>query len=293
MNQVTVAGHIALDHIFDIPAHPEPEHSIYIERHERHYGGGAANIASGIARLGGCSRLLAAVPEDFAATGYAGYLHGLGVDLAVARFPGEMPAAYIFNDERHRQITYFSWGVSEHLRDVEADGDVVHLAPVHPAFACRMADTARYLAFEPGQDLPRYSAGQLSYVLERADMLFCNVTELHTMADMLDVSQRQLLTDLDAVVTRGERGCLVYEDGDTHEVPSVPADMVDPTGAGDAHRAAVWAALQRDIELSVACQLGNIAAALTVQQHGAQCGMPDWETLLERHAQHFDRAENI
>ncbi len=293
MSQVTVAGHIALDHIFDIPAHPEPEHSIFIERHERHYGGGAANIATGIARLGGHSRLLAAVPEDFAATDYAGYLHGLRVDLAVVRFPGEMPVAYIFNDERHRQITYFSWGVSDHLRDLEATGDVVHLAPVHPAFACRMADAARYLAFEPGQDLPRYSAEQLSYVLERADMLFCNVTELHTMADMLDVSQRQLLTDLDAVVTRGEHGCLVYEDGDTHEIPSVPADMADPTGAGDAHRAAVWAALQRDIELPVACQLGSIAAALTVEKRGAQRGMPDWETLLERHAQHFDRAENI
>ncbi|MFO8132942.1 MAG: carbohydrate kinase family protein [Thermoplasmatota archaeon] len=293
MNTVTVAGHIALDHIFDIPSHPEPEHSIYIEHHERHYGGGAANIASGIARLGGHSRLLAAVPEDFAATDYAAYLEELDVDLAVTRFPGGMPTAYIFNDEQYRQITYFSWGVSEHLQDIEATGDLVHLAPVHPVFACRMADRARYLAFEPGQDLPRYTARQLSHVLEQADMLFCNVTELHTMADMLDVSQRQLLTDLDAVVTRGEQGCLVYEEGETHEIPAVPADMVDPTGAGDAHRAAVWAALQRDIELPVACQLGNVAAALTVQQHGAQRGMPGWETLLEQHAQHFGRAENI
>ncbi len=293
MNTVTVAGHIAFDHIFEIPRHPEPEHSIFIQRHERHYGGGAANIAAGIARLGGRSRLVAAVPTDFISSDYAARLDDLGVELAVTSFPGEMPTAYIFNDDQHRQITYFSWGVSEHLEDVDPAGDVVHLAPVHPAFACRMAEHARYLAFEPGQDLPRYTPGQLAYMLERADMLFCNTTELHTMAAALDVSQRELLMDLDAVVTRGDRGCLIYEDGETHEVPVVPADMVDPTGAGDAHRAAVWAALQRDVDLTMACELGNVAAALTVERRGAQYGMPGWAALLQRHAQHFDAAENI
>lgn len=293
MNRVTVAGHIAIDHIFDIPRHPDPEHSIFIERHERHFGGGAANIATGIAKLGGQSRLVAAAPEDFGSTDYAARLDELDIELAVTSFSGEIPTAYIFNDEQHRQITYFSWGVSEHMQDVEPAGDVVHLAPVHPAFACRMAEHARYLAFEPGQDLPRYTAGQLAAVLERTDMLFCNVAELHTMAKMLDVSRRKLLTDLDAVVTRGDRGCLVYEDEETHEIPAVPADMVDPTGAGDAHRAAVWAALQRDIDLEMACELGNVAAALTVQQRGAQNGMPGWATLLQRHAQYFDAAENI
>lgn len=287
MNAVTVVGHVAIDHIFDIPRHPEPEHSIFIRRHERHFGGGGANIATGIAKLGGRSRLLAAVPEDFSATDYAAHLDDLNVELAVTPFSGEMSTAYIFNDGEHRQITYFSWGVSEHMQELEASGDMVHLAPIHPAFACRMADHARYLAFEPGQDLPRYTAEQLSYVLARADMLFCNATELHTMTHMLDVSQRALLTDLDAVVTHGERGCLVYEANERHDIPAVAADVVDPTGAGDAHRAAVWAALQRNIELPVACQVGNVAAALTVEQRGAQNGIPDWETLLERHAQVF------
>ena len=293
MKNITVAGHIALDHIFDIPAHPEPEHSIFIERYERHFGGGAANIATGIAKLGGQSRLVAAVPETFDRTDYAAYLDDLGIDMALSRFPGDMPEAYIFNDSQYRQITYFSWGVSEQMPDIDAAGKVIHLAPVHPQFACRMAEQARYLAFEPGQDLPRYTAEQLSYLLARTDMLFCNGTELHSMAEMLDVSRRELLTDLDAVVTRGERGCLVYEDGKTYEVPAVDADMVDPTGAGDAHRAAVWAALQRDFDLEVACQLGNVAAALTVAQRGAQNGMPDWETLLELHTRAFEGAENI
>lgn len=293
MNRVTVAGHVAYDHIFDIPIHPEPEHSIFIQKHECHFGGGAANIATGIAKLGGRSRLLAAVPEDFDGTDYATYLETLDIALAVTRFPGEISTAYIFNDEEHRQITYFSWGVSEHMENVDVSGDIVHLAPVHPAFACRMADTARYLAVEPGQDLPRYTPHQLSHVLARADLLFCNLTELHAMAEMLDVSRRELLTDLDAVVTHGDRGCLVYEYGDVQEVQAVEADMVDPTGAGDAHRAAIWAALQRDIELPVACQLGNVAAAMTVEHRGAQNGMPDWETLLERHAQAFGPAENI
>ncbi len=293
MNAVTVAGHIAIDHLFGIPSHPAPEHSIFIRRHERHYGGGAANIATGIARLGGRARLLAAVPHGFAATGYGTYLQDTGVELAVTPFQGEMPTAYIFNDQQHRQVTYFSWGVSEHMPGADVTGNVVHLAPIHPGFACRMAERARYLAFEPGQDLPRYTAEQLAYVIERADMLFCNATELDTITDMLALPEKKLLEDIDAVVTRGDRGCLVYDGSETHEIPAVPADMVDPTGAGDAHRAAVWAALQRDVDLPTACELGNVAAALTVETRGAQNGMPDWAELLQKHEQRYGRAENI
>lgn len=280
MNTVTVCGHVALDYIFEVPHHPEPDHSIYIQRMERHYGGGAANISVGISRLGGNSELVAAVPTGFVRSDYGRYLEEQGVHLRVTSCEGDLPRAYIFNDPQHRQITYFSWGVSEHVPQTVPKADTVHLAPVHPDFACAMADQASFLAFEPGQDLPRYSTPQLVYVLDRTDLLFANQYEIRTIERAAGLDLANLVRRMDVVLTRGREGCEVYSQGECTVMSAVPATVVDPTGAGDAHRAACWAGLLRGLELVEACRLANLAASLVVQRRGAQNGLPDWETLL-------------
>ncbi|MDD3492712.1 MAG: carbohydrate kinase family protein [Candidatus Thermoplasmatota archaeon] len=292
MSTVTVCGHVALDFIFEVPRHPEPDHSIYIQHMERHYGGGAANITVGISRLGGSSELVAAVPTDFAHTDYGRYLQEQGVRLRVTSFKGELPRAYIFNDPQHRQITYFSWGVSEHLPQMVPEAETVHLAPVHPDFACAMADRASFLAFEPGQDLPRYSAPQLVQVLDRTDLLFVNQYEIQTIEKMTGLDLDSLARRMDVVLTRGPEGCQVHRRGECTVIPAVPATVADPTGAGDAHRATCWAGLMRGLELEEACRLANLAASLVVQQRGAQSGLPDWDTLL-RCAERSSRTEKI
>ena len=56
---ITVVGHTAIDHISRVTALPGPNGSTSVTERRIFFGGGAANIAAGIARLGGEAELLA------------------------------------------------------------------------------------------------------------------------------------------------------------------------------------------------------------------------------------------
>jgi len=49
---IAVVGHTAIDHLFRVPKLPGRHNSTYITEHSVYFGGGAANIAAGIATLG-------------------------------------------------------------------------------------------------------------------------------------------------------------------------------------------------------------------------------------------------
>ncbi|MEA2053907.1 MAG: carbohydrate kinase family protein [Candidatus Thermoplasmatota archaeon] len=294
IEKVTVTGHIALDFIFDIPYYPEKNHSIFIKHKEEHFGGGAANIAVGLAKLGCKSELIATVDENFESSHYGLYLKNLGVELNLKKFKGELARAYIFNDEEQNQITYFYWGVSENMKHAGTNArDTVHIAPSHPGFACDMAENAKFLAFEPGQDIPRYKKEQLSFILDNTDILFCNNFELKQIEKILELEKQKLLRQMDVVMTEGEKGSILYSEGNKKRIPAVKANVVDPTGAGDAYKAAFWAGLIRGLDLETSCKLGSIASSLVVKKRGAQSGLPDWDKLLELYEIHFEKAEKI
>ncbi len=291
--KVTVAGHIALDFVFDIPYHPKKNHSIFINNKERYFGGGAANIAVGIAKLGGRSELVAAVDENFEDSDYCAYLKSMGVELGLKKFDGEIAQAYIFNDEGQNQISYFYWGVSENMKTVKPEArDTVHIAPSHPDFACRMAERAKFVAFEPGQDIPRYTREKMSFVMEHTDILFCNIFELKKIEKLTGMGGEKIARKMDMVVTEGEKGSTLYHDGRAKKIPAVKTDVVDPTGAGDAYKAAFWAGMLRGLDMETSCKLGSTASSLVVRKRGAQSGLPDWDELT-RVYKTFWQVENI
>ena len=290
IEKVTVVGHIALDFVFDIPYHPEKNHSIFIKNKERYFGGGAANIAAGIAKLGCRSELVAAVGQDFEGSEYHSYLKNLGVELEVEKFRGEIPRAYIFNDEEQNQVSYFYWGVSDRMGIMKArKRDVVHIAPSHPEFACRMAERAKFVAFEPGQDIPRYDREKMSFIMEKTDILFCNVFELNKIKKITNKGRMELAERMDMVVTEGEKGSTLYHDGKAKKIPAVKSDVVDPTGAGDAYRAAFWAGMMKGLDMETSCKLGSTAASMAVKARGAQSGMPGWEELMDAYESNFGK----
>lgn len=73
------------------------------------------------------------------------------------------------------------------------------------------------------------------------------------------------------VVTRAERGCLVYETATDRvvEVPAHPADVVDSTGAGDAFCGAFAAVHQRTGDVVRAARAGAVAAAIGISGYGS------------------------
>ena len=71
-------------------------------------------------------------------------------------------------------------------------------------------------------------------------------------------------------VTRSERGILVFDEGECHEVRGVKVEgPIDPTGAGDSATAAAVLTLASSGTLIEAALMANLAASVTIQQLGA------------------------
>lgn len=288
---IHVVGHTAIDHLIRVPRLPAPNHSTYITGHRVFFGGGAANIAAGIARLGGAVTLLSAVGGEFPGGDYDRWLDQLGVGKSFYRVDdARTPTAFVVTDDYGDQVTYFEWGASTIFRDTEppADLDFVHLATADPVFNVKMAEKSRFCTFDPGQDLLRYSAGDLQVILENCDILFANRHEVSGMCDMLGISETGLVDMVPAAVfTMDSRGSTLHADGTETFVPAVRVEAADPTGAGDAYRAGFLTAHIRGVDLVRCCRVGAVCASFTVEQTGTQTNLPDWATMRKRYAAAF------
>ena len=288
---ITVVGHTVVDHISRVTALPGPNGSTSITDRQILFGGGAANIAAGIARLGGDAELLSAVGGDFAGSAYDRWLGDLGVR---SRFyvveEAHTATAFMFTDETNgAQMTFFEWGASVAFsREVAPALDFAHMATADPSFNREVAERARFASFDPGQDLHRYSAEDLESILDHIDLLFANQHEVAGMCALLGLSRAELITRVPtAVFTEGSGGSCLATDGREVRVPVVPVRMADPTGAGDAYRAGFLTAFTRDYPVETCCQVGTVTASFTVEQPGCQTNLPDWERMRHRFEQHF------
>jgi len=73
------------------------------------------------------------------------------------------------------------------------------------------------------------------------------------------------------IVTLGDQGCEVWEQGQRTHVPGVKAsEVVDPTGCGDAFRGALLYGLELGWPLVDCVKLGNKIGALKIAYRGGQ-----------------------
>ncbi len=287
---ITVVGHTAIDHISRVSSLPGPNGSTTITDRQIFFGGGAANIAAGIAKLGGETELLSAVGGDFAGSAYDRWLDELGVGKRFYRVEEANTAtAFMFTDVPGDQMTFFEWGASVAFSREEAPAlDFVHMATADPLFNRRVAERARFASFDPGQDLHRYTADDLEAIIDSIDILFANQHEVAGMCRTLGLSRDELIARVPiAVFTAGGAGSsLTVADEEIH-IPAIPVTMIDPTGAGDAYRAGFLTALRRELPLEVCARIGTVTASFAVETCGCQTNLPDWEAMRARYERHF------
>jgi len=73
------------------------------------------------------------------------------------------------------------------------------------------------------------------------------------------------------IVTLGEQGCEVWEQGVRTHVPGETASaVVDPTGCGDAFRGALLYGLEKGWPLIDCVKLGNKVGAVKIAYRGGQ-----------------------
>jgi adenosine kinase len=246
----------------------------------RDFGGCAGNIAYGLRQLGAEVAPLAALGSDGA--DYLERMRGLGVDTQhIVTVPDAYTAqAMIMTDRDNNQITAFHPGAMSFAHDtpVPARQDLA-LGIIAPdgreamlSHAAQLKAAGVPFVFDPGQGLPMFNGEELLRFIDQASWVAVNDYEGRMLCDrtglsLADISQRVR----GLVVTLADQGCDVWEGGVATRVPGVKAEaVVDPTGCGDAFRAALLHGLSQGWPLARCAELGNRLGALKIAVRGPQ-----------------------
>lgn len=289
---LTVVGTLAFDTLARVQALPSKEETGgVLDLVADAPGGTAGNVAVALARLGAPPRLLAAVGPDFAASPYAATLAAEGVDVRAHVVPSASTSrAYVFYDGHGGQVTYFHPGASSQFRADPAAvaGERVHFCAGEIARYPPLMEAAGWVSFDPGQELFHRPFEDVAACLDHVDVLFLNRHELRVMENHGWGLRRFFQAGATAVVeTRSGEGTLVHSATGRFAAPAAPVRAVDPTGAGDAHRAGFLYALERTSDLGAAARFANVVASFAVEHVGAQTGLPRLEEALARYEKSF------
>jgi adenosine kinase len=295
-----ICGSLAFDTITTFPGRfaqqilPEQMHilnvSFLVPTLRREFGGCAGNIAYTLSRLGGEPLVMAAVGSD--GHEYLERLRSWGASTELVRVMSESytAQAIIITDIDNNQITAFHPGAmqSAHLVTVPRRGDL-RLAIIAPDGRDAMLQHAAQLAqvevpfiFDPGQQLPMFDGAELNQFIAQATWVAVNDYEGRMLCERtghtLETLSRSPLRGV--VVTLGVEGCELWQQGVRTHVPGVPAaDVLDPTGCGDAFRAALLYGLERGWPLERCAALGNRIGAIKIACRGGQNHLLDRVSL--------------
>ena len=147
----------------------------------------------------------------------------------------------------------------------------------HKSFA---SITHPKLVFDPGQDVQVYNGKTMEESLRNTKYLMPNETEWATIQTLAgNVFDHGVET---VVVTKGENGSEIITEKETIHIPAVDANIVDPTGCGDAYRAGFLAALEEGKDYNYCAKFASAVAAFVGEKTGPQEGAPTHEQAIER-----------
>ncbi|WP_284334883.1 carbohydrate kinase family protein [Comamonas sp. NoAH] len=292
-----ICGSLAFDTIMSFEGKfasqilPEQLHilnvSFLVPSLRRDFGGCAGNIAYSLKLLGGDPLPMATVGEDGAS--YIGRMKAQGIQT---RYVQQLDDSYtaqamIMTDKDNNQITAFHPGAMTEAHVNVIDGsEGAALGIVSPDGRDAMLQHSAQLkacgipfVFDPGQGLPMFNGEELLAFVEQATWITVNDYEAKMLCDRTGLDLAALSHKVKGlVVTLGEQGCEVWEQGSKTLVAPVKAQqVVDPTGCGDAWRGALLYGLEKGWPLSKCAALGNRVGAIKVATKGPQNYVLDFD----------------
>lgn len=280
--KLAVCGHANLDVQLVVQELPRDGNSTPILERRVVWGGTGANIARHAASLGVPTRLWSRVGADFPPA-WRKALESSGVDLAHLDVAAgqDTPTCFVLTDLVDQQAYCMDQGPMaamaaapppSHFLEGLRHGDWLHVGTGDPAAYGALVRQARqqglFVAFDPGQELRfLYDEHDFEGLLDGASVFFCNQAELDVALRLMSYGDPvQLLDHAEAViVTRGADGATLYRPRKKPlATPAFHADVVDPTGAGDAFRAGWYAALHAGKPFDEALRWATAAGAIKV-----------------------------
>ncbi len=258
-------------------------------------GGSAANTIAGIAHLGGRTAYVGKVKDDQLGAIFAHDLRAQGAvyETALASKSEEAETGrcivIVTPDGERSMNTYL--GVTEFLSP--DDIDVVQMAEAewiylegyrfdgpdsHAAFAkaidaCKGAGGKVSITLSDPFCIDRHRDAFRAMIKDHVDLLFCNRAEMLSMyqTDDFDAALGKAAAEVAIVAcTDSENGVHVLADGQRWQVPAVPTQIVDATGAGDLFAGAFLWGLTNGYDLETCGKMGNVAASEVISHIGAR-----------------------
>jgi ribokinase len=298
---IVVVGSLNMDLVVRTPRLPSVGETIIGSDFHTFPGGKGANQAVAAARLGGQVKMVGRVGSDsFGETLLETISHD-NVDAAhILRDPEEATGvAFITVDSDGQNTIVVASGANAKLspQDIDSAGEAFQDAAVlllqlespinavnHAIDLARLHDAKVVLNPAPAQLLD-------VEFLSRVDYLVPNKTELALMTGMESISDAvkalEALGLKRVIVTLGDEGVLVVEEGQAVHLPAHRVQVVDTTAAGDAFVGAFAVALTEGHPTLTAASWGNAAGALAVTRAGAQPSLPtrlEFENFLSESA---------
>lgn len=282
-------------------------------------GGAPANVAVGIARLGGKSAFVGKVGDD--EFGYMladilkknnveheGMLFDKGARTALAfvtlRADGERefmffrnPSADMLLQESELNVSLIKKATIFHYGSISLITDPCKSA--HMAAMKIAKEAGAILSYDPNLRLPLWPSaaaareGILS-IWNKADIIKISEEEIGFLTEGGDPYSDETALKLMhpnlklLLVTEGQAGCRYYTKGFSGKVQGMKVATVDTTGAGDAFVAGILSQLAQDMSLiqdetrlREALKFANACGAIATTERGAIPALPDREAVLK------------
>lgn len=261
------------------------------------FGGCSGNIAYNLKLLGGDPRIVGVMGQDCAP--YLERFQKLGISTQniLIKKDAYNAQCFVTADSDNNQINAFHPGAMSfaHENEVEKAGPA-RLAIISPDGHLGMLKHAEDLArlgipfvFDPGQQMPMFTAEQLIGFIDKATYVTCNDYEIELLVDRTGLSLADIAGRLEAlIVTRGEKGSEIYTKGSRIDIPAVPVtEALDPTGCGDAYRAGLLYGLTHDLGWETTGRLASLLGAIKIAHKGAQNHVLTKDEINDRFEQAF------
>ena len=319
--RVVVVGSVNVDLVVRVARLPAPGETVTGGLFEQHQGGKGGNQAVAAARLGANVALAGAIGgDDFGRTARAALI-AEKIDVTALGTVDDTATgvAIIAVDARGENLIAVASGANGGLAPPTVRAGLTALAPgvgdlILVGHEIPTPATREALSFGRAAGLrtvlnPAPAGGLDRSVFGLADILTPNRTELRQLVaaeqgrtgarresgeDVVRAAGTLLGSSSEGpgvgeavVVTLGSAGAIIVRrDGTITEVPALPVQAVDSTGAGDAFNGALAAGLARGRPLDEAVRRAVAAAGLSTTVAGAREGMPtasELEAYLAAH----------
>jgi sugar/nucleoside kinase (ribokinase family) len=266
-------------------------------------GGGAANMPSAVARMGLPVSSFAKVGDDFNGEFIPRELAKLGVDTAGIRVSPRDATAFTFvavhADGERTFIHTPGANLTFNLHDLDLERVLdTDLLLYHDLYVLPELDgepAASLLAEAQRRGVVTFLDEDYGYgpkleplaaMLPHCDYVIPSFDDLQAIFP--DTSAEEMAGRLlslgarTAVLKMGRDGCLIAQGSDRIRVPTLPANVVDTTGAGDCWDAGFIAGLASGEDVLTAARIGNACAAFCIEAVGGSTGVPRYETVQRR-----------